>query len=298
MARTRSGSIALFVGLFVAVGVWPAAVAPPVRAAVVAWPPSTLVVSEVQTGGLSASDEFVELANQGAGAVDLAGLEVIYATSSGTTVTRKATWTVPTTLEPGRRVLVANAAGVFASIADLTYSGGFAATGGGVALRVVGGTAIDAVGWGDATSAFVEGTAAAASPAGSSLERAPGGAAGNGWDTNDNVLDWFAQVVPTPQGLAAAPVPAPGASPDPSATPTATPAPSATSTPTATPRAQRVLHTHAQSGTDRFRSRYAGAHAGAHAHAHAGADADGDAQPDRDIDTCRHLDRRRPGAPR
>ena len=46
----------------------------------VGWPPSTLVVSEVQTGGASASDEFVEIANQGAAPVDLAGLEVVYAT--------------------------------------------------------------------------------------------------------------------------------------------------------------------------------------------------------------------------
>ena len=113
MARTRSGSIAVVVVVLVGLGVWPAAFAPPTFAAVVAWPPSTLVVSEIQTGGASASDEFVEVANQGPGAVDLAGLEVVYATSSGSTVTRKATWTVPTTLEPGRRVLLANAAGAY-----------------------------------------------------------------------------------------------------------------------------------------------------------------------------------------
>ena len=41
----------------------PAAVAP---AAAVAWPTSTLVVSEVETGGASASDEFAEIANAGA----------------------------------------------------------------------------------------------------------------------------------------------------------------------------------------------------------------------------------------
>ncbi len=64
---------------------------PAVRAAAVGWPPSTLVVSEVQTGGASASDEFVEVANQGGGPVDLAGLEVVYATATGSTVTRKAT---------------------------------------------------------------------------------------------------------------------------------------------------------------------------------------------------------------
>ena len=80
-------------------------------AASVAWPPSTLVVSEVQTGGASASDEFVEVANQGAGPVDLAGLEVVYATASGSTVTRKATWATSTILGPGKRILIANAAG-------------------------------------------------------------------------------------------------------------------------------------------------------------------------------------------
>jgi hypothetical protein len=100
-----------------------------VLAAVPAWPPSTLVVSEVQTGGASASDEFVEVANQGSAPVDLTGLEVVYATSSGSTVTRKATWTAATTLDPGRRILLANAAGVYATVADATYSGGFAATG-------------------------------------------------------------------------------------------------------------------------------------------------------------------------
>src|SRR4029077_1157896 len=134
--------------------------------------------------------EFVELANQGSAAVDLLGLEVVYATSSGSTVTRKATWTASQIIEPGRRLLLANAAGIFGAIADGTYSGGFAATGGAVALRVVGGPAIDAIGWGDATNGFVEGTVAPAPAAGSSLERAPGGSAGNGIDTNDNLADW------------------------------------------------------------------------------------------------------------
>ncbi len=208
-----------------------------VLAGEVAWPPSSLVVSELQTGGASASDEFVEVANQGAGPVDLQGLEVVYATSSGSTVTRKGTWTTSTVLGAGRRTLVANAAGIHASIADLTYSGGFAATGGALALRVVGGTTIDAVGWGDATNAFVEGNAAAAPPAGSSLERAPGGPAGNGIDTNANALDWFVQAAPSPQGLAAPPVPAdatPTPTPNPTVSPTAPPSPTPAPTPTPT----------------------------------------------------------------
>ena len=183
---------------------------PGVQAAAVGWPPSTLVVSEVQTGGASASDEFVEVANQGGGPVDLAGMEVVYATATGSTVTRKATWSASTILEPGKRILLANTAGVYAALADVTYSSGFAATGGAIALRVVSGTPIDAVGWGDASSSFVEGTAVAAPPAGSSIERAPGGQAGNGTDTNDNAADWLVQAAPSPQGLAAPAVPWPG----------------------------------------------------------------------------------------
>src|SRR6185503_15929596 len=60
--------------------------------ATVAWPVSTLLVSEVQTGGASASDEFAEITNVGAASVDVAGLELVYATSTGSTVTRKASW--------------------------------------------------------------------------------------------------------------------------------------------------------------------------------------------------------------
>ncbi len=207
------------------------------RAAEVAWPPSTLVLSEIQTGGASASDEFVEIANQGATPVDLIGLELVYATSSGSTVTRKATWAASTILTPGKRLLVANSAGSYAAVGDAVYSGGFAATGGALALRIVGGAVIDAVAWGDATNAFVEGTAAPAPTASASLERRPGGAAGNGIDTNDNALDWFESATPGPQGLAAPPVPDPGSEPTPG--PTATPAPTAEPTPEPTPTPTR-----------------------------------------------------------
>ena len=90
MARARRAGLSalIVVVLAAAVAGWGGA---GVRAGDVGWPPSTLVLSEVQTGGASASDEFVEVANQGAAPVDLLGLEVVYATSSGSTVTRKAT---------------------------------------------------------------------------------------------------------------------------------------------------------------------------------------------------------------
>ena len=119
-----------------------------------------LVISEVMTGGASASDEFVELYNPAATSLTLDGLELVYVTASGATVTRKATWPAGTSIAANAHVLVANEAGLFAGVADVTYANGLAATGGSLALRAVGATsAVDAVGWGTATNAWLEAAA-------------------------------------------------------------------------------------------------------------------------------------------
>ena len=120
--------------------------------AAVSWPPSTgLLVSEVVTGGASASDEFVEIYNASGSAIDLAGLELVYVTSTGGTVTRKQTWTA-LSVPSHRHVLLANSSGTYAAGADGTYSGGLSATGGSAVLRVVGGAVVDSLSWGDASS--------------------------------------------------------------------------------------------------------------------------------------------------
>ena len=205
-------------------------------AAAVGWPISSgLVVAEVVAGGMSASDEYVEIANAGSNSVDLNGVELVYIASAGTTATRKAAWTDPRPLAPGRHLLVANSSGAFAGAADTTYSGGIAATGGAVALRAIGGAVIDAVGWGDATNAFVEGSPAAAPAAGASIERRPGGAGGNASDTNDNAADWVGQSVPVPQNLAWSPMPPPTPGPTPSPAPTAGPSATTAPSPVETP---------------------------------------------------------------
>ncbi len=225
-----AGLIAVLVGLLSA---GPAPAVPPVALepfqpvavdvlAVPPWPPSAgLLVSEVITGGASASDEFVEIYNAASEPLNLAGLELVYVTATGSTVTRKQTWT-DLELEPGRHLLLANSAGVFAAHADGLYSGGFAATGGSLVLRVVGGAVIDSLSWGSAASEFVEGAPGPAPPAGQSLERQPGGTLGNGVDTNDNLADTLVQPNPQPQNLNSPPVP----QPEPSSSPSPTPEPS------------------------------------------------------------------------
>ncbi|HEX2766376.1 MAG TPA: hypothetical protein VHR55_07055 [Candidatus Limnocylindria bacterium] len=192
--------------------------------------PTHLVISEVVTGGTSASDELVELYNPTSEALPLEGLELVYVSATGATVTRRVTWPAGAPEIPGRHhLLVANDAGAFAPIADALYSGGMAATGGSVALRIQGAsTAVDAVGWGTAASTWMEGSPAPAPAAGESLERLPGGASGSTIDTDANAADFVVRVPPDPQNLGSSPVPAPG-------TPTPTPMPTLPPTPTDAP---------------------------------------------------------------
>ena len=207
-----------------------------------------LLISEVVTGGTGASDEFVELYNPTSGARSVEGLELVYVTATGATITRKATWPIGTLPIPvGGHLLIANDAGIFSAIADARYANGLAAAGGSVALRAVGASiAIDAVGWGTAVSAWLETRPAPAPIAGSSLERLPGGAGGSGQDSNDNLLDFMVNAIPNPQNSAsppisqgATPTPGPTATPDVTAIPTEvltdSPASSATPTPAETP---------------------------------------------------------------
>ncbi len=200
-----------------------------------------LVVSEVVTGGASASDELIELHNPTTSALPLEGLEVIYVTSSGATISRRAAWEVGAPSVPaGGHVLIANASGIYASIADATFESGMAATGGSVAIRILGAsTAVDAAGWGTTTSTWREGAPATAPAAGASIERRPGGALGSANDTDDNAADFAERLVPGPQNLGSPPTPDPAATPMPSATPgppVVTPAPTATD-PVPTPSA-------------------------------------------------------------
>ncbi len=200
-----------------------------------------LVISEVVTGGPSASDELIELYNPGSVALPLEGLELVYASAAGTTVSRRALWgTDAPLMPPGTHLLVAHESGVYAPIADVVYAGGLAATGGSVALRIEGAAeAIDAVGWGTATNAWVEGSPAVAPAPGASIERLPGGAAGSTQDTDDNASDFVERALPDPQNAASPPVPV--ASPHPSASPVASASPAPSSSPAPTPSAPAVL---------------------------------------------------------
>ena len=238
MQRARRSMLSLLVvgvALLGMIGAAPFSSPSFLSAAAVGWPVSGgVLVAEVVTGGASASDEYIEIVNSGSTPVDLQNVELVYVSAAGTSPTRKAAWISARPLAPGQHLLVANAAGVFAASADATYVNGIAATGGSVALRAIGGAVLDSVGWGDATNAFVEGMPALAPPASSSMERRPGGGAGNRADTNDNRTDFLVQAHPEPQNLAAPfDIPQPSPSPAPSATAPETPPPTPGGTPAA-----------------------------------------------------------------
>jgi hypothetical protein len=238
------GLCAMLASVAIALAALSAAAPPGYAAGPDTWPPSAgALISEVATGGASASDEFVELYNAGPSTLELGGDELIYVTASGATVTRKAAFATPTPLGPGQHLLVANSAGGYAAAADATYSGGLAADGGTVALRRADGGIVDAVSWGSAQNAYAEGAPAPAPPAGSSLERLPGYPLGNWIDGNDNSADWQVRATPAPQSLASGAEPAPPVEPTTEPTPAPTPERTIDATPGATtePTPERTI---------------------------------------------------------
>jgi hypothetical protein len=155
-------------------------------------------VNEFSTGTSgSATDEFVELFNVGAGPADLSGHKVVYRSGAGTSDVTLATIPEGTILAAGAFYLLGGSGYAGARPADQAFSAGLAATAGGVGLRDGGGTLLDSVGYGTATNAFVEAHAAPAPPAtampGSSDIRLPDGA-----DTDDNSGDFRITAAPTP----------------------------------------------------------------------------------------------------
>lgn len=166
-----------------------------VRCAVATSPGAPIRINEFSTGVEGAlTDEFVEIFNPGIAAADLSGYRLVYRSATGTSDVSLVTVADGTTLAPGA-FLVFGGSG-YSGTPFQSFSSSLASSGGGVGIRDATGLLLDSVGWGAATNAFVEGTAAAVptvAPApGKSDARHPDGA-----DTNDNAAD-FTEGDPTP----------------------------------------------------------------------------------------------------
>ena len=195
---------------------------------------SKLLLSEILTGGTSATDEYVRIEASGAAPIALDGVELIYVSASGLTTRRLVTLDPTVLLAPGASILLAHALGSFGPAAHQTWSDGIASSGGVLQIRRVGTPAeiLDAVAWGSASvSAGGEGLPVPEPPAGTPLKRARS-ASGSLVDTDMNSADFSADPSSSPTPLPTSsllPSPTPSSTSSPSPSPTSTPTPSAIS---------------------------------------------------------------------
>ena len=143
------------------------------------------------------NDEFIELFNPCTSPVDLSNWALIYRSAMGVSDVTVAQLANGQRIAANGYLLIAGPAyvGSGAAAPDQVYNAGrLAAAGGGLELRDVVPAAVDSVGWGSATNAFVEGAVAPAPPAGQSIARTP-----NGSDSNHNDTDFAVATTPTPK---------------------------------------------------------------------------------------------------
>jgi len=151
-------------------------------------------INEVQTGGSSALDEFVELYNTCPDKpLDLTGYSLVYRAAAGTTDFVRVSFTGGGFAQGKPYFVCANSG--YAGPADAHYTDGLAEAGGGLALRGPDGNIVESMGWGTATNAFIEGEPAPAPQAGQSIARVP-----DGRDTGDNSADFTIKSAATTPG--------------------------------------------------------------------------------------------------
>lgn len=157
------------------------------------------VISQFQTAGGTANDEFVELHNVSSNPADLNGYRLVYRSATGTNDVAFVEWTTSTIIAPGGYYLIASTAYDGTVTPNLTYnpttcSCSMGAAGGGLAIRngaVNSGVIVDSVGYGTATNAFVETTVTGAPAANAGQVRA-----GNGCQDTDNNANDFSTLNP------------------------------------------------------------------------------------------------------
>jgi len=163
-----------------------------------------IVISEVVAGKKGNNNfEFIELYNPTEQPLDLHGLALWYQLSDKQEPVRVARWT-GLTLIPGmgHYLLVREGQDVGAA-PDTIFTQALNLGYGGLELRRSNNERVDAVAWGaKAPVKMTEGQPASAIKNGQSLERLPGGDAGNGQDTDNNTADFILNNQFTPQNTA------------------------------------------------------------------------------------------------
>jgi len=174
-----------------------------------------VLISEVLTGvDGNNSVEFIELTNTATAApFDLKGWSLWYKLADGQEETLVIRWREHTLIPPqGHYLLVREGyEAELGILADAFFETSMVPVKGGLQLGATDGTVLDSLAWGDGPADFAEGAPAPAMENGVSLERAPGGAAGNFSDTDDNASDFALNPAPDPQNTGSPLTPDPGA---------------------------------------------------------------------------------------
>lgn len=161
-----------------------------------------LVISEVMAGDM----DFIELYNSTTTPLNLKGYRVVY--RLGTTEDDLPLYTFEDNFVlPGyHHALLALENSDVRGNVDALFAQQLNVKTGGVGLYNSAGELVDAVAWGKAPPLFTEGDPVPEMPQDSSLQRLPGGAHGNGADTNNNAAD-FTVSAPNPQSSTGGAVP-------------------------------------------------------------------------------------------
>lgn len=155
------------------------------------------VISGFQTGGGSATDEFIELHNISSSNADLNGYRVIYRSAAGTNDVPMVDWTTATIIPAGGYYLIATGSYDGSPASNINYNTStvsMSASGGGIAIRngaLNTGVIVDSVGYGTATNAFIE-TAVTTAPAANSGQMR----LNNGCQDTDNNSNDFSNINP------------------------------------------------------------------------------------------------------
>jgi hypothetical protein len=150
----------------------------------------SILITEVQTGTEeSASQEFVEIYNNGIDTTDISGWSMYYKSATGTTWYKKATIASKTLASGEFYVFSANLPG------DMSYSSTLSQSGGNIQIRDKSGTIVDQFGWGSANASL--GQPGSESSPGQSMYRIYNFDTKQMVNTDDNFADFEIAAVPS-----------------------------------------------------------------------------------------------------
>ncbi len=171
-------------------------------------PTTPLVISELQAGAKGNNNyEFIELYNATSEPFDLQGYRLLYQLSPQTEPIPLYTWEEPSVVPPHGHFLLVRAGIDVGLVPDAEFDQPINARFGSLTLLDPAGEVADRLAWGEKAAELAEGSPAPAPENGTSLERKPGGEAGNGQDSDDNSADFLVNAAPNPQNTGSFPTP-------------------------------------------------------------------------------------------